>query len=127
MVQSKDKVIKKLKDKTFKPEAADTKTFHMKVASKKTGGKEVLRCTELVIGYNGGSQSSPVRDDLSVRDDSPVYAGKDIARISLIVNRGDRLAVIGANGTGKSTFIKTIVGVLPKISGEYSYGHEIEY
>ena len=45
----------------------------------------------------------------------------------MTVNRHDRLAVLGANGTGKSTFIKTIVGVIPKLSGEYEYGHEIEY
>ncbi|MBR0039534.1 MAG: ABC-F family ATP-binding cassette domain-containing protein [Lachnospiraceae bacterium] len=105
MVQSKDKVIEKLEAKTFKPTEADTKTFHVKIVPKKVGGKEVLRCTDLVVGYDKGA----------------------IAKINLVVNRGDRLAVIGANGTGKSTFIKTIVGVIPKISGEYSYGHEIEY
>ena len=104
MVQSKDKVIEKLEAKTFKPTEADTKTFHVKIVPNKAGGKEVLRCTDLVVGYNEG-----------------------IAKVNLVVNRGDRLAVIVANGTGKSTFIKTIVGVLPKISGEYSYGHEIEF
>jgi ATP-binding cassette subfamily F protein 3 len=104
MVQSKDKVIEKLEEKTFKPTEADTKTFHVKIVPNKVGGKEVLRCTDLVVGYNEG-----------------------IAKINCVVNRRDRLAVIGANGTGKSTFIKTIVGVLPKISGDYSYGHEIEF
>lgn len=109
MVQSKDKVIEKLEAKTFKPTEADTKTFHVKIVPKKVGGKEVLRCTDLVVGYGEGAHM------------------QEIAKVNLVVNRGDRLAVIGANGTGKSTFIKTIVGVLPKISGEYSYGHEIEY
>ncbi len=104
MVQSKDKVIEKLEAKTFEPTKADTKTFNVKIVSNKTGGKEVLRCSELVVGYEN-----------------------TIAKVNLIVNRRDRVAVIGANGTGKSTFIKTIVGVLPKISGEYNFGHEIEY
>lgn len=104
MVQSKDKVIEKIKEKTIKPLESDTKTFHVKITPKKTGGKEVFRCEKLGIGYDN-----------------------EIAKVSLIVNRMDRLAVIGANGTGKSTFIKTIVGAMPKISGEYSYGHEIEY
>ncbi len=116
MVQSKDKVIEKLEAKTFKPIEADTKTFHVKIVPNKAGGKEVLRCTDLAVGYTRGSYNSPVQD-----------ASQTIAKINLVVNRKDRLAVIGANGTGKSTFIKTIVGVLPKISGEYSYGHEIEY
>ena len=104
MVQSKDKVIERIKEKTIKPLESDTKTFHVKISPKKAGGKEVFRCEKLGIGYD-----------------------KEIAKVSLIVNRMDRLAVIGANGTGKSTFIKTIVGVLPEISGEFSYGHEIEY
>ena len=104
MVQSKDKVIEKLEAKTFEPTKADTKTFNVKIVPNKTGGKEVLRCSELVVGYENA-----------------------IAKVNLIVNRRDRVAVIGANGTGKSTFIKTIVGVLPKISGEYNFGHEIEY
>ena len=104
MVQSKDKVIERINEKTIKPLESDTKTFHVKINPKKAGGKEVFRCEKLGIGYD-----------------------KEIAKVSLIVNRMDRLAVIGANGTGKSTFIKTIVGVLPEISGEFSYGHEIEY
>ena len=142
MVQSKDKVIEKLEAKTFKPMEADTKTFHVKIVPNKTGGKEVLRCSDLVVGYIMGSYNSPVHGTTECRplQDSPVHGTTEcrplqdapvqanvIAKVNLVVNRGDRLAVIGANGTGKSTFIKTIVGVLPKISGEYSYGHEIEY
>jgi len=128
MVQSKDKVIEKLEAKTFKPIEADTKTFHVKIVPNKTGGKEVLRCTDLLVGYNRGSYNSPVHEESKnsiVQED--FQSSNVIAKINLVVNRKDRLAVIGANGTGKSTFIKTIVGVLPKISGEYSYGHEIEY
>jgi ATP-binding cassette subfamily F protein 3 len=138
MVQSKDKVIEKLEAKTFKPIEADTKTFHVKIVPNKVGGKEVLRCTDLVVGYNKGSasvrpykvgsQCSPLRDSY-IQIERMISAPTEhmIAKISMVVNRGDRLAVIGANGTGKSTFIKTIVGVIPKISGEYNYGHEIEY
>lgn len=105
MVQSKDKVIEKLEAKTFKPLESDIKNFHVKIVPNKAGGKEVLRCNNLVVGYEGAR----------------------IATVNLIVNRQDRIAVIGANGTGKSTFIKTIVGAIPKLGGEYEYGHEIEY
>ena len=104
MVQSKDKVIDKIKERTIKPIESNTKTFHVKIVPNKIGGKEVFRCENLGIGYDS-----------------------EITKVSLIVNRFDRLAVIGANGTGKSTFIKTIVGMMPKISGEFSFGHEIEY
>ena len=127
MVQSKDKVIEKLEAKTFKPTEADTKTFHVKIVPNKVGGKEVLRCTDLVIGYSKGmtgtTECRPLQNGRMIS--APTEHA--IAKVNLLVNRGDRLAVIGANGTGKSTFIKTIVGVLPKISGEYSFGHEIEF
>ena len=104
MVQSKDKVIKNLKSKNVKPLESDMKTFKVKVKPTKTGGKEVLKVEKLCIGYE-----------------------KSISEVSFVLNRGDRLAVIGANGTGKSTFIKTIVGAIPKISGEYNFGHEIQF
>lgn len=126
MVQSKDKVIEKLKDKTFKPVEADTKTFHVKIVPNKAGGKEVLRCEDLMIGYSGDERGNVANESVG-NGFQYKNASHIITKVNLLVNRGDRLAVIGANGTGKSTFIKTIVGVLPKISGEYNFGHEISY
>ena len=116
MVQSKDKVIEKLEAKTFKPLSADTKTFHVKIIPNKAGGKEVLRCSNISVGYSEDSQNF----DASLKN---AQGGKEIAKVSLIVNRGDRLA----NGTGKSTFVKTIVGDIKKLGGEFEYGHEIEF
>lgn len=105
MVQSKDKMIKKLKDKTEKPLDADTKSFNVNLKTKKQGGKEVFRCENLHIGY----------DDI-------------IAEIpNTVLYRKDRLALIGANGIGKSTFIKTITKNIDALFGEYSFGHDIEY
>ena len=131
MVQSKDKIIEKLEAKTFKPVEADTKSFNVKIVPKKAGGKEVLRCTNLVVGYSNDDKQVASSDDVNhtVRGDegSQCFAPTGIATINLIVTRHDRLAVLGANGTGKSTFIKTIVGAIPKLGGEYEYGHEIEY
>ena len=126
MVQSKDKVIEKLEAKTFKPVEADMKTFHVKIVPRVAGGREVLRCNNLVVGYDGARIARPYEST-----QEPVAAsyasGNAIATVNVIVSRRDRLAVLGANGTGKSTFIKTIVGVIPKLGGEYEYGHEIEY
>ena len=44
----------------------------------------------------------------------------------LEVRRGERLAIIGPNGGGKSTFVKTLMDLIPSISGSYLYGHQIE-
>ena len=147
MVQSKDKIIEKLEKNTINPVAADTKTFHIKIVPKKIGGKEVLRCSNLVVGYNlnANSKVSDVNNNVVESEANHHFVVSDvnhhfvgakhcepastnlIAKINLTISRGDRIGVIGANGTGKSTFIKTIVGVIPKISGEIEFGHEIEY
>ena len=126
MVQSKDKVIEKLEAKTFKPLESDTKTFHVKIVPHKAGGKEVLRCNNLVVGYEGARTARPYES--TQQPVAASYASSNaIAIVNVTVNRHDRVAVIGANGTGKSTFIKTIVGVIPKLGGDFEYGHEIEY
>lgn len=105
MVQSKDKVIKKLKDKNNKPLEADTKSFSVNLKTNKHGGKEVFRSKDLAVGYTDIVAEIP----------------------DMVVYRKDRLAVMGANGTGKSTFIKTIVGNIKPLLGEYNYGSDIEY
>ena len=147
MVQSKDKIIEKLEKNTINPVAADTKTFHIKIVPKKIGGKEVLRCSNLVVGYNlnvnskvsdvnNNAVEAEVNHHFVVSDVNHHFVGAKhcepvptnlIAKINLTISRGDRIGVIGANGTGKSTFIKTIVGAIPKISGEIEFGHEIAY
>lgn len=105
MVQSKDKVIKKIKDKNFKPLEADTKSFSVNLKTNKHGGKEVFRSKDLAVGYKDIVAEIP----------------------DIVIYRKDRLAVMGANGTGKSTFIKTIVGDIPVLLGEYNFGTDIEY
>lgn len=67
----------------------------------KPSGKEVLILKDLAVGY----------------DDDQI-----IGKISLQVNRGDRVAIIGPNGIGKSTLVKTIMKKLPPISGSIKYG-----
>ena len=49
---------------------------------------------------------------------------KVLDHVSLSVNRGDRLAIIGANGIGKSTLLKIIADGLAADQGEYTWGHE---
>lgn len=46
--------------------------------------------------------------------------------IQLPIQRGQRVAIIGANGIGKSTLLKTIVGHIPPISGTFQTGHQVD-
>src|SRR6266850_7225690 len=55
------------------------------------------------------------------------YPEKMLARdISLILRRGECLGVIGPNGSGKTTFVKTILGRLPSLSGEVRWGAKVQ-
>ena len=47
---------------------------------------------------------------------------KLLSRVDLSLLRGERVGIIGGNGLGKSTFLKTIVGKIPALSGEYKMG-----
>ena len=109
MVKSKEKSIDRLKEDTYKPTKENNKNFTFDIKPAKQGGKEVLRCDSLEFGYNTDENS------------------KTLGKIDLILYRGDRLAIIGKNGTGKSTLLKTLVGKLNKLSGNFKYGFDIEY
>lgn len=71
-------------------------------------GEKALKVEELEIGYNGSPLLSP---------------------ISFILKKGEKIAVLGQNGVGKTTFIKTILDQIPSISGSYKFldGTKVNY
>lgn len=86
-----------------KPQNYDIKTFNTDLKIDKESSKIVLTVRDLEFGYNGES----------------------LGKTSFEVYRGQKLAIIGENGKGKSTLIKTLMGVIPKISGKFSYGYNV--
>src|SRR6267378_281175 len=64
---------------------------------------------------------------LTVTDAAIGYPTKTLARdISLILRRGECLGVIGPNGSGKKTFVRTVLGQLPPLSGELRWGAKVQ-
>ncbi len=102
MVQSKLKQIERMKI-VDKPNRYDLKSFHANFEPKTESVKEVLQTVDLEIGYN------------SV-----------LAKINIRLQRGDKLGVIGGNGIGKSTFLKTLVGETRALSGSFEFGLKTE-
>ncbi len=82
---------------------SDNKNFKVNFECARKGGKQVLKIDELVIGYD-----------------------KPLATINLEILQGQRIAVVGKNGHGKSTFLKTIMDQIKPLSGDYLLGHQIE-
>ena len=55
------------------------------------------------------------------------YGPKEVfCNVNLIVERGDRIALVGVNGAGKSTLIKLLAGIEPLSAGEYRLGHNVQ-
>ena len=98
MAQSKLKSIERM-DKIDAPELYDNRTFKATLEPAVQSAKEVLTVSNLTIGF-----------------DIP------LATLSFNVYRGDRIGIIGGNGKGKSTLVKTLVGKIPALSGNFSTG-----
>jgi ATP-binding cassette, subfamily F, member 3 len=84
---------------------AEEKTIHFSFPQPKPSGR-------IVAEFHGVSKSY---------GDKFVFGGVDF-----IIERGDRIALVGVNGAGKSTLIKLLAGIEPLTSGEYRLGHNVE-
>ncbi len=102
MAQSKQKAIERMVI-IEAPDKYDNKTFHANFQPEKETGNDVLYTSELAIGY-----------------DHPLSV------VSLDLKRGEKLGILGGNGLGKSTFLKTIVGKIPALSGDYRFGTNVQ-
>lgn len=82
---------------------------HINLDTSRAGrtGDHVLKTKALVIGYHDDKQ--------------PLFFAPEI-----LLLRGEVAAIIGPNGAGKSTFLKTILGSLPPLEGEYIWGSKVE-
>lgn len=60
-----------------------------------------------------------ILDNLSVGYDRVLY------KLNLYIRRGDKLGIIGSNGLGKSTILKTLVGLIPSLGGNFTVGHNV--
>ncbi|MBQ7840636.1 MAG: ABC-F family ATP-binding cassette domain-containing protein [Lachnospiraceae bacterium] len=102
MTRSKLKQIEHM-EKIEAPDRFDTHTFHANFKPERETGKEVLTVQNLQIGYD-----------------------HVLSSVSMTQYRKQRIGIIGGNGLGKSTFLKTLVGIIPALGGEYSFGYQVD-
>lgn len=89
--------------KLEEPNKYDLKVFNSNFKINQESGNNVLNVEELEFGYN-----------------------VPIAKSTFKLYKGQKLGIIGPNGTGKSTLLKTLIGNLNKISGKYEFGHNVQ-
>ncbi len=99
--QSKIKYLERM-DK-IEPIEIDERKMKVRFTPKTKGGKTVLELDQLQVGYE-----------------------QVLCEVSMEIIKGQRIAILGPNGEGKSTFLKTIMGLVPALGGEFLFGHQIE-
>ncbi len=102
MTRSKQKMIDHM-DIVESPDRFDTRTFHANFKPNRETGKEILRVTNLQIGYD-----------------------KVLSTVNMVQTRGQRIGIIGGNGLGKSTFLKTLMEKIPPLGGEFTLGYQVD-
>ncbi|MDO4940286.1 MAG: ABC-F type ribosomal protection protein [Erysipelotrichaceae bacterium] len=100
--QSKIKYLERM-EKIEDPKKADERSFKAHFECGVKGGKNVLSLDHYQVGYD-----------------------HCLAEVTLDIHKGDRICIMGDNGTGKSTLLKTIIGELQPLSGYSMFGHQIE-
>ena len=101
--QSKVRMIEKKADELVELPASSRRYSTFKFAQKRDSGREVLKLKGITKAF----------------DDNEVLHGVD-----LVLQRGDRMAIMGPNGIGKSTLLKIIMGDLAADEGEVEWGYE---
>ncbi|GGD63787.1 ABC-F family ATP-binding cassette domain-containing protein [Paenibacillus nasutitermitis] len=91
--KSREKQLDRI-DRIDRPDEAMKPTFNFKEA--RSSGKTVFEATGLAIGY-----TKPL-----------------LPEMNMLIERGDKIAIVGCNGVGKSTLLKTILGVIPPLDGK---------
>jgi ATP-binding cassette, subfamily F, member 3 len=106
-VQSRIKELEKIERIEIPPEE---KTIHFKFPQPKASGRIVAEFENVAKSYpgrNGASEKGVFRN------------------VNFMIERGDRIALVGVNGAGKSTLIKLLAGTEPLSAGEYRLGHNV--
>ncbi len=90
--------------KIEKPRRFDTRAFHALFQPRIESYSEVVAAKNLSIGYE-----------------------RELSKVSFTLRKNDRLAIIGENGIGKSTLLKTLTGAVKPLGGTFSFGPNVEW
>lgn len=102
MAQSKLKQLEKM-DLIEPPENYDNKVFHAQFQPTIRSVNDVLTVRDLAIGYD-----------------------KELSKVSFDIKRGEHIGIVGGNGLGKSTLLKTLIGMIEPLGGSFIVGGSVK-
>lgn len=82
-------------------------TMYLNINNQNPSGKTAFMVKDLFVGYEQGRAL--------------------IKKLSFNIMRGSKIAILGANGLGKSTLLKTLIGIIPPLAGEIEKGYKVQY
>lgn len=111
----------------FRYTATKAKQVQSRIKEIERMEKIELPVEEKTIHFSFPQPKASGRMVAEFRDVAKSYGAKPVFRhANFVMNRGDRVALVGVNGAGKSTLIKLLAGIEPLSAGEYRLGHNVE-
>ncbi len=111
----------------FRYTATKAKQVQSRIKEIERMEKIELPVKEKTIHFSFPQPKASGRMVAEFRDVAKSYGAKPVFKhANFVMNRGDRVALVGVNGAGKSTLIKLLAGIEPLSAGEYRLGHNVE-
>lgn len=125
--QAEIKRLKQIADKfRYKPTKAKMAMSKLKQIENMVMVKEPSKYDLTSFKTNFTIEKESGNDVLTVKDLEIGYEGKVLQKLSFSLYKGQKLGIIGENGIGKSTLLKTLSGKIEKISGNFSFGYNVK-
>ena len=125
--QAEIKRLKQIADKfRYKPTKAKMAMSKLKQIEHMVMVKEPSKYDLTSFKTNFTIEKESGNDVLNVKDLEIGYEGKVLQKLSFSLYKGQKLGIIGENGIGKSTLLKTLSGKIEKISGNFSFGYNVK-
>lgn len=112
--KGREKRLDRYKEQQMLARPKEEKTLRLSLENQLRSGELVLACHDVVVGYK---PSAPMDREQAPR--KLVHAHR------LELHRGERVALLGPNGSGKTTFLRTLMGELSPLRGAFQTGHNV--
>jgi ATP-binding cassette subfamily F protein 3 len=111
----------------FRYQATKAKQVQSRIKELERMEKIEIPPDEKTIHFSFPQPAASGRIVAEIKDVAKIYGAKQVfSGVNFVMERGDRIALVGVNGAGKSTLIKLLAGLEPATAGEIKLGHNVQ-